>query len=99
MITEILGAPIVQDHLYAIGRSLSDGGRPIVPIGDCMICANGAAVGELVVRARGSDHCRAEALRVLDGERADATRATVDQESVTLNEADQFDIGVNSCRD
>ena len=99
MITQVLGAHIVQDHVYAISGDVTYGGRPVVAVGDRMICTDRAAVVELVLATCSRDHRRPDALGVLDGERADATGAAMHQKLVTVSKADQFDVGVDGCCD
>ena len=95
MITEVLGAHVVQDHVDAIGRGFAYRGRPVAAVGDRMICADGAAVVELVLASCGRDHCRADALGVLDGERADAAGAAMHQKPVTVGKPSQLEVGVD----
>src|SRR5512132_1329413 len=95
MVLEILGAHIVQDHLDALTGDLAYGSRPVIAVGDRMVCSNGAAVVELVLATRSCDHYRPDALGVLDRERADAAGSAMDQKPVTLGKTNQLDVRVN----
>jgi hypothetical protein len=44
MISQVLGAHIVQDHVYAVTSDLANGCRPVVAVGDRVICSDRAAV-------------------------------------------------------
>src|SRR5215211_4482723 len=99
MIIKVLGPHIVQDHVYAGGGYFSYLGRPIIVVGDRVIGTNGSAEAQLVLTACSRDHRRTDALRVLDGERTDATSAAMYQKPVTISKADELDIRVDGCCD
>src|SRR5687768_4216312 len=64
-----------------------------------MICADRTAIAQLVLATRSRDHCDPEALRILNGKRADAARAAMHEKPVSVGKTDQLDIGVDGCCD
>ena len=85
---QVLGAHDVEDDVRAVALGgLAQVRGPVVVVVDGDVGAQLAAHLELLLGAGGRRDGAAARLRVLDGERSDAARSTVNQEGLAVGQA------------